>query len=188
MSIYSVWDMLQYNRARRAEWIQAQKKFEADALSAARVAYLKGEATDEQIALVEEANREAEEKGAKLPPLLSPPEHRTHFEERIKPAFQGANKGEATGKGVLGILSGLWGENETETETGAGAGQVPASDQKSQPPTTDGDVIQSIETTVKQAWEAERENQRKGGSLDKLGLDPQSSSETSSVKKRWWSW
>lgn len=86
--MYSVWDMLRYNRARRAEWIEAQKKFEADELATARIAYLKGDATEEQILLVEEANREAEEKGIKLPSLLSPPEHRTHFEEHVKSAFE----------------------------------------------------------------------------------------------------
>ncbi|GAO16644.1 hypothetical protein UVI_02012640 [Ustilaginoidea virens] len=87
VSVYSVWDMLQYNRARRAEWIEAQRKLEADSLAAARIAYLRGDATEEQVLLVEEANRDAQEKGVKLPPLLSPPEHRTHFEEHVKPTF-----------------------------------------------------------------------------------------------------
>ncbi|KAM4062770.1 cytochrome oxidase c assembly domain-containing protein [Hirsutella rhossiliensis] len=180
VSIYSVWDMLRYNRARRAEWIEAQRTLEADSLSAARVAYLKGEATEEQIALVEEANREAEEKGTKLPPLLSPPEHRTHFEERVKPAFQSADHSEGKGKGVLGILSGLWGGSQS----GDGSSQVAASDDQS----GTGGVVRSIETTAKQAWDAEKEKQRKGGSLDQLGLDSATSSPAPSVKKRWWPW
>lgn len=184
VSIYSVWDMLQYNRARRAEWIEAQKTLEADSLSAARVAYLKGEATEEQIALVEEANREAEEKGTKLPPLLSPPEHRTHFEERVKPAFQGTDQGQGTGKGVLGILSGLWGGGQS----GDGSSRVAASDDEPEAASSVGGVVQSIETTAKRAWDAEKESQRKGGSLDQLGRDPSSSSPTTSVKKRWWPW
>ncbi|EHK44005.1 hypothetical protein TRIATDRAFT_169023, partial [Trichoderma atroviride IMI 206040] len=108
VSVYSVWDMLRYNRARRAEWIEAQKKFEADELATARIAYLKGDATEEQILLVEEANREAEEKGIKLPSLLSPPEHRTHFEEHVKSAFEGdqGQAAESKGKGILGYI---WG-------------------------------------------------------------------------------
>lgn len=104
VSVYSVWDMLRYNRARRAEWIEAQKKFEADELATARIAYLKGDATEEQILLVEEANREAEEKGIKLPSLLSPPEHRTHFEEHVKAA-------ESKGRGILGYI---WGGSDSK--------------------------------------------------------------------------
>lgn len=96
MSIYSVWDMFQYNRARRAEWVEAQKKFEADELATARLAYLKGDATEEQILLVEEANREAEAQGTRLPPLLGAPEHRTHFEEHVKPAFAGRTDNDST--------------------------------------------------------------------------------------------
>lgn len=96
--------MLRYNRARRAEWIEAQKKFEADELATARIAYLKGDATEEQILLVEEANRDAEEKGIKLPSLLSPPEHRTHFEEHVKAA-------ESKGKGILGYI---WGGSDSK--------------------------------------------------------------------------
>ncbi|EQK99088.1 hypothetical protein OCS_05199 [Ophiocordyceps sinensis CO18] len=168
VSIYSVWDMLRYNRARRTEWVQAQKMLEADSLSVARVAYLKGEATKEQITLVEEANREAEEKGTKLPPLLSPPEHRTHFEERVKPALQGAEYGQGTGKGVLGCQ--------------------PYGDDGSESASSEGGVVQSIETTAKKAWDEEKEKQRKGGGLDQLGLDSASSSPAPSVKKRWWPW
>lgn len=89
VSIYSVWDMFQYNRARRTEWVEAQKRFEADELATARLAYLKGNATEDQILLVEEANREAEARGVKLPPLIGAPEHRTHFEEHVKPTFAG---------------------------------------------------------------------------------------------------
>lgn len=170
--------MLRYNRARRAEWIEAQKQLEADSLSAARIAYLKGTATEEQIILVEEANREAEEKGVKLPPLLSPAEHRTHFEEHVQPAFQGgqgADKKE--GKGILGLVSGLFGGSKTSEDV-APAPAVAAS----------SDAVQSIEAQAKDAWEAEKQNQRRGGSLDQLGLDAGSSGQASSGKKGWWPW
>ncbi|KOS19851.1 hypothetical protein ESCO_005611 [Escovopsis weberi] len=114
VSVYSVWDMLRYNRARRAEFLEAQKKYQDDVLATARLAYLKGAATEEQILLVEEANRDAETKGVKLPPLLSPPEHRTHFEEHVQPAFQLHSKmnkaaegqAESTGRGILGLFFG----------------------------------------------------------------------------------
>ena len=170
--------MLQYNRARRAEWIEAQKQLEADTLSVARVAYLKGTATEEQIILVEEANREAEEKGVKLPPLLSPAEHRTHFEEHVQPAFQGRQSAdEKEGKGILGLVSGLFGGQKASEEV------VPTP-----AVATDSVGMQSIEAQAKDAWAAEKENQRQGGSLDQIGLDARSSGQASSGKKGWWPW
>lgn len=187
MSIYSVWDMLRYNRARRAEWVEAQKKLEADELAAARVAYLKGTATEEQIILVEEASREAEAKGVKLPPLLAPPEHRTHFEERVKPALEGgegaAEKGQS--KGILGFFSGLTGkkeENATPSQASADASGVSGEVTSS----TSG-VVQAVGDKAKDAWEKEKENQRRGGNLDQLGLETGSQNQ-GSAKKGWWPW
>lgn len=46
--------MMLHNRKRSAEWLEAQKKLEADSLDAARIAYMTGKATEEQIELVEE--------------------------------------------------------------------------------------------------------------------------------------
>ncbi|KAM0481047.1 hypothetical protein ACHAPX_003939 [Trichoderma viride] len=160
VSVYSVWDMLRYNRARRAEWIEAQKKFEADELATARIAYLKGDATEEQILLVEEANREAEEKGIKLPSLLSPPEHRTHFEEHVKSAFEGGQPqnqaAESKGKGILGYI---WGGSDSKK----------------------GDASSTASSAaVQSAWEQEKENQ-----LNVPALETGSSS-TESKKKGWW--
>ncbi|KAL2265987.1 hypothetical protein VTJ83DRAFT_5339 [Remersonia thermophila] len=77
-SMYTVYDMVRYNKKRKAEWIEAQKKLEADSLEAARLAYMLGKATDEQIALVEEhlERERGEGRGssffANLPPVLEP--------------------------------------------------------------------------------------------------------------------
>lgn len=161
--------MLRYNRARRNEWIEAQKKFEADELATARIAYLKGKATEEQIALVEEANREAEETGIKLPPLLSPPEHRTHFEEHVKPAF-GSNP---ESQGILGIVSGLFG------------GKASSSSDSSVASTTQ-EAVSSVQDQARDAWEHEKENQRQGGTLDQLGLATDGASQSGPKKKGWW--
>ncbi|KAK2602019.1 hypothetical protein QQS21_004445 [Conoideocrella luteorostrata] len=180
VSVYSVWDMLQYNRARRAEWLEAQRKLEADSLAAARIAYLKGDATEEQILLVEEANREAQEKGIKLPPLLSPPEHRTHFEEHVKPTFSRAEdieKKKQEGKGVMGVVSGLFGGSKT----------VEVSAPTSQETALEGGVVQSIESKARDAWKTEKQNQINGGSLDQLGLETGSSVQ-SPAKRGWWPW
>ncbi|KAF4968818.1 hypothetical protein FSARC_3846 [Fusarium sarcochroum] len=163
VSVYSVWDMVQYNRARRAEWVEAQKRLEADELAMARLAYIKGEATEEQILLVEEANHAAEAKGEKLPPLLAAPTHRTHFEEHIKPSFQDKSEDDAaktsSGKGVLGIFSG-------------GQKQEDAKVQSSDKP-----ELQESRIRLEQLG-----TQQNGGPLDQLGVDPAGGSSS----KSWW--
>ncbi|UPK97256.1 hypothetical protein LCI18_008191 [Fusarium solani-melongenae] len=191
VSIYSVWDMLRYNRARRAEWVEAQKQLEADELASARLAYLKGEATEEQILLVEEANREAEAKGEKLPPLLAAPSHRTHFEENIKPALEGSKKedepAKAGGKGVLGLFSSKLSREEEGEQVGSSQerlGYESLSEEDDATGVRDSDLVRSIEAKAQQAWEKEKENQRTGGSLDQLGLE--TAGGPSSQKKSWW--
>ena len=179
--------MLRYNRARRAEWVEAQKKLEADELATARLAYLKGEATKDQTALVEVANREAERTGVKLPPLLSPPEHRTHFEERVKPAFGGETAIEKVGnqsKGILGFFGLGDGKEGDQTTT---ASSDPTSISSGTPASSSSDAVKTIEDKAKQAWEKEKENQHNGGSLDQLGLETGSQNQAS-AKKGWWPW
>jgi hypothetical protein len=72
VTTYSVVDMVRYNRKRRLEFLEAKKKIEADELATARLAFINGTATEEQITLVEEANLKAQQSGFKLPPLLGP--------------------------------------------------------------------------------------------------------------------
>lgn len=72
-SVYAVMDMLKYNRKRREDFMEAQRRIENDALDSARLAFLNGSATEEQTRLVEEAIREADRTGQRLPPLLSGP-------------------------------------------------------------------------------------------------------------------
>ncbi|KAF7536777.1 hypothetical protein G7Z17_g12988 [Cylindrodendrum hubeiense] len=186
VSIYSVWDMLRYNRARRAEWVEAQKKLEANELASARLAYLKGEATEEQILLVEEANAEAEAKGVKLPPLLAAPMTRTHFEENFKSNQEGgadADSSKKTGKGVLGVFSGMLGRGEQGEDVGTSQerlGYESLCEEDDSTGVRESDLVRSIENKARGAWEKEKENQRAGGSLDQLGLEPAPS------KKSWW--
>ncbi|KAF4983923.1 hypothetical protein FZEAL_800 [Fusarium zealandicum] len=193
VSIYSVWDMLRYNRARREEWVEAQKKIEFDELSTARLAYLKGEATEDQILLVEEANREAEARGEKLPPLLPAASHRTHFEEHLQPAFEGkstaatndAAAAKSGGKGVMGIFSSMLGREEQGDDVGSSQerlGYESLSEEDDAAGMRESDLVRSIESKARVAWEQEKENQRRGGTLDHLGL------ETAPVpnKKSWW--
>ncbi|KAF9771952.1 hypothetical protein IL306_010376 [Fusarium sp. DS 682] len=174
VSIYSVWDMVQYNRARRAEWIEAQKRLEADELAMARLAYIKGEATEDQILLVEEANQAAEARGEKLPPLLEAPSHRTHFEERIKPTFQEDTEERpaktSNGKGVLGIFSGVLGGGEKKEES-------------TEDLTDYQKPLMKLEENSARILEQERERQQNGGPLDQLGVEPAGGSISG---KSWW--
>ena len=174
--------MMQYNRARRAEWAEAQKRLETDELATARLAYLKGQATPEQTVLVEAANREAEEKGIRLPPLLAPPEHRTHFEEHLKPTLQGAaeqRKENTEGKGVFGVVAGLFGGGSSTAEAAASAKDAAADNASA--------GAAAVEASAKGIWEREMDNQRNGGSLDRLGLAGASGSAPAG-KKGWWPW
>ncbi|KAG5752220.1 hypothetical protein H9Q72_003645 [Fusarium xylarioides] len=177
VSGYSVWDMVRYNRARRAEWVEAQKLLEADELAMARLAYIKGEATEEQILLVEEANQAAEARGEKLPPLLEAPSHRTHFEEHIKPTFKENTEETVTkpssGKGVLGVFSGVLGGGEKKEE----------STQSLQDYQTQSVESGTVKVRLEEAMAAERERQQNGGPLDRLGVEPAGGS---TPNRSWW--
>ncbi|KAK4155629.1 cytochrome oxidase c assembly-domain-containing protein [Chaetomidium leptoderma] len=77
---YTAVDMMMYNKKRGREWVEAQKKLEADSLEAARIAYMTGKATEEQIALVEDQLAYERESGRKtsffsdMPSVLGAPE------------------------------------------------------------------------------------------------------------------
>ena len=194
--------MLRYNRARRAEWIETQKQFESDSLATARLAYISGTATEEQILEVEEANRQAEAQGVKLPPLLPPPEQRTHFEEHVQSAFSSSSpsaQGEAVigkngkggdGKGVLGIVSGLFGFNSGPAGSEAAASSQPpreyaqASGVIGSTAAAAENEAASIQDKAKNTWHKEIENQQRGGSLDQLGFN----ASGSEPKKGWGFW
>ncbi|KAH7157756.1 cytochrome oxidase c assembly-domain-containing protein [Dactylonectria estremocensis] len=187
VSIYSVWDMLRYNRARRAEWVEAQKKLEADELASARLAYLKGEATEDQILLVEEANSEAEARGTKLPPLLAAPSTRTHFEENFQSSSGAADEPKKTGKGVLGVFSSMLGRGEQGEDVGSSQerlGYESLCEEDDSTGVRESDLVRSIENKARSAWEKEKENQREGGTLDHLGLETEGG--PASGKKSWW--
>jgi hypothetical protein len=76
LTVYTAADMIMYNRKRKAEFLEAQQKMTANSLEAARLAYMTGKATEEQIALVEEANERAASGGGiftKMPSIIGPP-------------------------------------------------------------------------------------------------------------------
>lgn len=56
--------MLRFNSRRKKEFEAAQQQMEADSLAAARLAFMRGDATPEQVLMVEAANAEAVRSGA----------------------------------------------------------------------------------------------------------------------------
>lgn len=143
-SVYAVIDMVNFNRKRREDFVRAQKKIASDAFQSARLAFVNGTATEEQVLLVEEAIQDAERAGTKLPPLLS------------EPASAPAEE--------AGTPASLWDkvDAQVKAEGGALAGEAQG------------------------VLERERENQRRGGPLDKLGIEEEGKKEGS--KRSWWPW
>lgn len=142
-SVYAVVDMLRFNRKRRDDFMEAQRKIESDAFQAARLAFINGTATDEQARLVEEAIQDAERAGTKLPPLLSSP------------------AGPKADETASGKEASIWDKVDAQVKAEGGAQQG--------------------------VLERERENQRRGGPLDKLGLEAEGKTEGSG-KRWWWPW
>ncbi|KAJ0385523.1 hypothetical protein COL922a_006190 [Colletotrichum nupharicola] len=168
VSIYSVYDMVTYNKQRRADFIEAQRKMEEDSLAAARLAFINGTATDAQVSLVEEANAAARESGTRLPPLLSAPTVTTQAEKIFGTGQQRAETASpeaAAGSSVPAA--------ETQNKS---SGRWPFSSMSSAKPTTE-----AIQDKAKAAFDQERENQRRGGALDQIGLQP-----VEEKKKGWW--
>lgn len=162
LTAYTAYDMLRYNRKRKAEFIEAQRQMGADSLEAARLAYMRGDATEDQISLVEEANSRAGPAGGegfKLPSILSAPKPITREEEAPAQSEQAAGSsasGEKKSSGFFGWFS------------SSGTGGDSAASGSKDPPRTLEDK-QEMLRKAREAFEKERENQRSGGPLDRLG-------------------
>ncbi|KAK3492658.1 cytochrome oxidase c assembly-domain-containing protein [Neurospora hispaniola] len=192
VTAYTAADMIIYNKNRKAEFIEAQKKMEADSLEAARLAYITGKATEEQTALVEEYLESEREAGrpkpsifSKLPSVIGAPTPITNetTEQTTTSVSEAATWPAATTPktteeqqqqqqpAAAEEKSGLWGwltGSLKKEDVAAGAGQ--------QAPTLVGAVKQetsALKEKAQAAFEKEKENQRKGGPLDKVGLPEQ---------------
>lgn len=175
--------MLRYNRKRKAEFIEAQRRMSADSLEAARLAYMRGDASDEQISLVEEANARAGGAGGefKLPSILSAPAPIRRDEEAAGQGEQagaapGAGAGETKSSGLFG-----WFSSKKPAQDATGSSDVPRSLEDKQ------DMLRK----AREAFEKEKEAQRSGGPLDRLGIEsaapPTQTKEAEQPKKTgWW--
>jgi hypothetical protein len=168
VTVYSVYDMVKFNRQRRIEFAEAQSKMEADSLSAARIAFINGTATDEQIQMVEEATKTATQTGIRLPPLLSPP---------------------SAPVSVASVSTPTPTTSTSETQATAQGGVAGWSfSKKTNTSTTQASTPESIQDKAKAAFEREKENQRKGGMLDRVGIDAGEGKNMAAPVKRGWFW
>ncbi|KAM7190244.1 Cytochrome oxidase c assembly domain containing protein [Rhypophila sp. PSN 637] len=241
VTVYTAVDMITYNSKRKAEFIEAQKKLEADSLEAARLAYLSGKATEEQIALVEEAmERENYAPGGsgiftKMPNVLSKPnssgfesavatQHQQKVSEVVewpkedssattretaKSAVAAAEeKAEAAGKGLWAWMTASLKKEEEGDDVGSPQrrlGWESLSEEDDGAGVRDSDLVRAVEgygaekkqslaTKAHVAFEKEKENQRKGGPLDHVGLKEEGGGEKTvedaekTKKKGGWLW
>lgn len=176
MTAYTAYDMLRYNRARKVEFFEAQKKMSAESLEAARLAYMRGDATDEQMSLIEEANARPE--GFQLPSILSAPKpiEKTVSEESTVTGPSAETQPEEKKSGLWGFFS-----------SGSKKESQDAAAEKPQPRSLD-DKRAMLES-ARAAFEQEKENQRKGGPLDRLGTqDSTPTNPAEQPKKKGWLW
>ncbi|KAK3316557.1 cytochrome oxidase c assembly-domain-containing protein [Apodospora peruviana] len=232
VTVYTAADMMIHNRKRTAEFIEAQKKMEADSLEAARLAYMTNKATEDQIRLVEEAmerERRAGESGSilsKMPSILSTTgKTSTSTGSTTQSVTESATwPTSVTETGATGLVTdeeegetkkekqGLWawmtsslkreeeGEDEGTSERRLGYESLSEEDDRSG--VRDSDLVRALEEKqaylrdkAHSAFEKEKENERKGGPLDRVGLDDgqqmeggRSSDEVEKPKKKGWLW
>lgn len=220
MTVYTATDMIMYNRKRKAEFLEAQKQMATDSLEAARIAYMLGKATEDQIAMVDEAN--ALEAGAQPGALRAPrilgaptPAHPPPAAataavavERASPLAreEGAQEGQEEKKQGGGgglrawLFSNLRKEEEGE-EVGSSQrrlGWESLSEEDVGAGVRDSDLARAVEDKqaylreqARGAFERERENQRRGGPLDRVGVVEGQTTEAPRAdppKKKGWLW
>lgn len=180
MTAYTAYDMLRYNRQRKLEFMEAQRKMSADSLEAARLAYMRGDATEEQISLVEEANARGD--GFKLPSILSAPKPigQKNVEEQNAPT---ATISEETAPAAQS--SGIWGLFSSKPKKA----EVESEQQQPQAPKSLEEKRAMLES-ARSAFAQEKENQRNGGPLDRLGIEDTAAQAKSAAQptKKGWFW
>lgn len=172
-----------HNRARKVEFDEAQKRMSTESLEAARLAYMRGDATEEQIHMVDEMNAQPE--GFKIPSILSAPKpiERT----RDEAATAGGATPVASEAQPQANNSGLWGW----FSRGSKKEREQTTTEQKQPRTLE-DKRAMLEK-AKAAFEQERENQKKGGPLDRIGIETETVASTppkdaEQPKKKGWLW
>ncbi|KAH8163874.1 hypothetical protein CIB48_g4379 [Xylaria polymorpha] len=163
VTVYATADMMMYNRKRRNEFFALQKQLKEDSLEAARLAYMTGTATEEQIALVEDATARAKEANITLPSILSPPQTAGAREATPSTSTSTAaeNEEKTGGGGVTGwFFGGLKKEDVSDDRWRSTSTATTSTTPHDNAP---GDALRD---KAKAAFDAERDNERRGGPLD----------------------
>ena len=182
MTGYTAVDMLAFNRKRRDEFIKAQKVLEADSLAAARLAYMTNNATEEQMQLVEEANARDADAGRstifKIPDVLGAPRSLNQAPNAPEaPGSAQTNEKQADEQnksgGITGwLFSSLKKDQHEDTQSSKNASVL-------------GDSQSSLRAQAHSAFDKERENQKNGGPLDRVGLESEKHPEQKPSRKGW---
>ncbi|OAA67336.1 hypothetical protein SPI_01912 [Niveomyces insectorum RCEF 264] len=183
MTAYTAVDMLRFNRRRKEEFRAAQAQMQADSLAAARLAYMRGAATPEQTALVEEAQARGESGSGssffQVPSLLGTP----------VAADRGADSGAAAASTLPNADVAATGLSAEDDEAlGAAESDLVRALEERQAAKTHS----SLGRTARAALERERENQRQGGPLDRMGLESgkgpaaATATDTNGNGQSWW--
>ncbi|KAK3991496.1 cytochrome oxidase c assembly-domain-containing protein [Cladorrhinum sp. PSN332] len=221
VTVYTAVDMMTYNKKRKAEWLEAQLKLEADSLEAARLAYLTGNATDEQINLVEEQLEKERKAGIstgsstffeKMPSLLSPAsEQAQQQQQKQKPSVtesvswpaptaapaQEQQEEKKSGGVWAWLTSNLKREEEGDSAPNQKRlGWESLSEEDDASGVRDSDLVRAVEEKkaylrekALQAFEKEKEKERKGGPLDRIGIEGNKvAEEVKPAKKKGWLW
>ncbi|KAI2777825.1 hypothetical protein F4815DRAFT_480077 [Daldinia loculata] len=203
VTVFATADMMVYNRKRRNEFFALQKQLKTDSLEAARLAYMTGTASEEQVRLVDEAEEKARQSGISLPPLLSSPKPIASEAGAIESTERSAWPGESMTESSMsaaneveqpkkkGITSWLFGglKNEEASEEplqvdkeAAAASGLPS---RSSIANAVDESQQALKDKAKATFDQERENQRNGGPLDQIGSSGKSTSNETK-KSGWW--
>ncbi|KAK0644197.1 cytochrome oxidase c assembly-domain-containing protein [Cercophora newfieldiana] len=207
VTAYTAADMISYNKKRKAEFIEAQKRMEEDSLEAARLAYMLGKATEEQVALVEEALEREAAAGApaggvfnRMPSALGAPKPIDSGVERVTEAVKWpASTPTPEDRDAAEKKSGLWAwmtsslkkeeEGDDVMSNQRRLGYESLSEEDDSTGVRDSDLVRAVESKqalirekAHEAFEKEKENQRTGGPLDRVGLDEEK------PKKKGWLW
>ncbi|TVY16439.1 hypothetical protein LARI1_G005542 [Lachnellula arida] len=179
VTVYALGDMMVYNRKKRAEFFAEQKAQHASAIENARRKIKTGSATEEDIRFLELEDAHAAEVEAKARAKAEKKEN--SISNKVKQfLFSGLKKEEGgdevgTGQNRLGY-EGLSEEDDVMGER-------------------ESDIVRAIEEKkmgtadkAKHAFENEKERQRSGGPLDRIGAAPNTSKDEQPKPNGWFSW
>jgi Cytochrome oxidase c assembly len=173
-TFYALGDMMLYNRRKRAEFYQEQKALKENAIQSARLAIASGEASEEQIKFIQ---REDEHDTQLTAAAKAKAGKKGIFKTGKEWLFSGL-KNEEEGEDVGTSERRLWYEALSEEDDSLGE--------------RESDIVRAIEekkmaiaAKAKQAFADEKERQRSGGPLDRLGIESDGEAPKSGGLSSW---